>query len=246
MRERHRSQGSEATAEIGQLGTDRRREASSATAWRRLLAWWRRYRGAAAGLYLRNVTAAVLPLTIAALAILAFHYAYSLATVKSLYRANMQREIALDEQRLERFFAERQLILSGIARSMSVTQDDLLGNMRELTESEGQLLGFFDGLYLNDLDGNVVGTHGERFNIRDRPFFEAIKRGDNAFSDIVISRATGTRIVVSLVPIRDSVGSVVGALGGAIPVANLLNEMTIGERPEAHAILLDRAGTLLS
>ncbi len=246
MRERHRSKRSDAIAESGDLETDRRGEAAPASAWRRLLGWWGRNRGAAAGLYLRNVTAAVLPLTIAALAILAFHYAYSLATVKSLYRANVQREIVFDQRRLERFFAERQSILSGIARSMSVSQGDLLGNMRELTESEGQLLGFFDGLYLNDLDGNVVGTHGERFSIRDRPFFGAVQRGDNAFSDIVISRATGVRIVVALVPIRDSSGSVVGALGGAIPVANLLTEMTSAERPEAHAVLLDRAGTLLS
>jgi signal transduction histidine kinase len=195
---------------------------------------------------LRNVTAAVLPLIVAALAILAFHYAYSLATVKAVYRTNAQREIALDVLRLERFFAERQSILIGIARTMTVPAGDLLNNMGELTESESQLGAFFEGLYLDDLDGNVVGTHGERFNVSDRPYFEAVKRGRNSFSDILVSRGSGNRIVVALVPIRDPLGAVVGALGGAIPVGDLLNEIALAERAGSQAVLLDRSGTLLA
>ena len=252
MRERNRPHASEPTAGEKQSGNWRPFEETGAggtvppSLAGRFMDWWRRQRGPAAGIYLRNVTAAVLPLTVAALAILAFHYASSLATVKSVYRANAQREITLDEQRLERFFAERQLILSGIARTMTVPDGDLLKNMGELTESESQLGGFFEGLYLDDLDGNVFGARGERFNVKDRPYFEAVSRGQNTFSDILVSRATGNRIVVALVPIRDPLGAVIGALGGAIPVANLLNEMMVAERGGSHAVLLDRGGTLLA
>jgi signal transduction histidine kinase len=210
-----------------------------------LAGWWPLRRGAD-GLYLRNIVAAVLPLMVAALAILAFHYAYSLATVKSVYRANAQREMALDLQRLERFFAERQLILTGIARTMSSSGRDLLANMGKLTDGQEQLGAFFEGLYLQDLEGNVFGVRGERFNVKDRPYFEAVMRGQNAFSDVLVSRATGNRIVIALVPIRDSFGAVIGALGGAIPVANLLSEMTVAERGESHAVLLDRGGALLA
>jgi signal transduction histidine kinase len=192
------------------------------------------------------VTAAVIPLIMAALAILIFHYAYSLAAVKAVYHANAEREIALDVLRLERFFAERQSILIGIARTMTVPEGDLLNNMGELTDSEKQLGAFFEGLYLDDLDGNVVGTHGERLNVRDRPYFEAVIRGQNTFSDILVSRGTGNRIVVALVPIRDPLGAVVGALGGAIPVGDLLNEIAIAERGGSQAVLLDRGGTLLA
>lgn len=110
-----------------------------------LAGWWPLRRGADR-LYLRNIVTAVLPLMVAALAILAFHYAYSLATVKSVYRANAQREMALDLQRLERFFAERQLILTGIARTMSSSGRDLLSNMGKLTDGQEQLGSFFEGL----------------------------------------------------------------------------------------------------
>jgi signal transduction histidine kinase len=207
---------------------------------------WRQFHRAVDGLYLRNIVAAVLPLMVAALAILAFHYAYSLATVKSVYRDNAERELALDLQRLERFFAERQLILTGIARTMTSSGGDLLKNMGELTESQEQLGGFFEGLYLGDLQGNVFGVRGERFNVKDRPYFEAVMRGQNTFSDVLVNRASGNRVVIALVPIRDSFGAVVGALGGAIPVANLLSEMTVAERGGSHAVLLDRSGGLLA
>jgi hypothetical protein len=170
MRQCSRSQASEDLPKPRDDEAGRRTEeqggtqASGPSLWRRARGWQLQGRRPATALYLRNVTAAVLPLIVAALAILAFHYAYSLATVKAVYRTNAQREIALDVLRLERFFAERQSILIGIARTMTVPAGDLLNNMGELTESESQLGAFFEGLYLDDLDGFFLGSLVEGFN----------------------------------------------------------------------------------
>ncbi|HWA46133.1 MAG TPA: sensor histidine kinase [Hypericibacter adhaerens] len=234
--------GSQAPTSDGRAGPAVRRPLPTP----QLAAWWRRQRSPAAGLYLRNAATVVLPLILAALAIVAFSYVSSLATVKSVYRANAERQIDLDVRRLESFFAERQLILAGIARSMTVSQGDLLNNMGKLADNEGQLGGFFEGLYLVDLDGTAQGTRGERIDIAGRPYFTAVARGGNAFSDILVSRVSGSRVVMALLPIRDAFGTVVGALGGAIPIASLLNEVTVAERSGSQAVLLDSEGTLLA
>ncbi len=105
----------------------------------------------------------------------------------------------------------------------------------------------FEGLYLDDLDGNVVGVDGTHFNVRDRPYFRRIQRGERVVSRALESRATGDRIVVLTVPLRTEGDELIGALAGTVLVDDLVESASLlPPRFDGFAALLEKDGTLMS
>ena len=69
-------------------------------------------------------------------------------------------------------------------------------------------------------------------NIADRPYFPKVMAGESILGDLVISRATGKKTVVAVVPVQNQ-GKIIGALGTSIYLDNfseiLARELTLPE-----------------
>ncbi|MFW6306856.1 MAG: EAL domain-containing protein [Bacillota bacterium] len=77
-------------------------------------------------------------------------------------------------------------------------------------------------LFVADSEGNYYATNSSVGNISDRPYFKQVMEGEVAISDPLISKATGSNIIVIAVPIKKE-DNVVGLLGATIELETLSN-----------------------
>lgn len=105
----------------------------------------------------------------------------------------------------------------------------------------------FEGLYLNGIDGNVLGTRGERFDVSKRAYFPRYLKGETIITDEITSLATGQPIVLLLVPILDENGVQRGGIGGTILVSKIQSRVQAVVQPErGFATLVDSRGEVLT
>lgn len=62
----------------------------------------------------------------------------------------------------------------------------------------------------------VTGKGLASGNLKDRPYFPEIMAGRTSVGTLVVSKSTGRDVVVVAVPIKDTKGTVIGALGASI------------------------------
>lgn len=197
-------------------------------------------------LYTKQVTFALAPLFAAAMGALGLAYYISSQDIGQSYNRTAHAEMSQHVELVEHFFEERQLLLETLAAAPIVQGGESESILAYLGREAQRLSGYFEGLYLNDLNGEVVSADGARFNVRDRAYFAKMARGEVTFSDIIESRDTGKRIVVLLVPIRDGSGAHAGAIGGAIPIDVAIEELKRGAlASEGQLVLIDSSGGLL-
>ncbi|MBI4979380.1 MAG: PAS domain S-box protein [Spirochaetes bacterium] len=110
----------------------------------------------------------------------------------------------------------------------------------------GETMEDIEYLYYDELDGTVHGTDGKSFSVSDRYYFPSVQRGEIVVSKPLVSRDTGEAIVLLLVPIYDENKRHIGALGGTIRIAKLIervNRIRIGST--GFAMLLDDEGNMI-
>ena len=134
--------------------------------------------------------------------------------------------------RLGRFVDARRRLLEVIARSDALRSGELPRALRRLAEEKEALSSLYEGLYFNELDGTVHGPGGVTFSVADRAYWPRVLRGEVVAGELITSRATGRRVALFVVPIRDREGRHVGALGGTA-----LLEETLGDIAATAAIL---------
>lgn len=123
--------------------------------------------------------------------------------------------------------------------------------LEQLLQRIADAQGFYDTIFLVDTAGfGVVGVEydgqtrimpreeAQAFAVADRDWFQQAMRGENAFSQPVVSRATGNTVSTVAIPIR--VGQqIVGVMRGAVRVDTILSrvsELTMGEGSEAYLL----------
>jgi methyl-accepting chemotaxis protein len=124
--------------------------------------------------------------------------------------------------------------------------------LEQLLQRIADAQGFYDTIFLVDTDGfGVVGVEyegqqarimppeeAEAFAVADRDWFQQAMRGQDAFSQPVVSRATGN--IVSTVAIPVYLGQeIVGVMRGAVRVDTILarvSELTRGEGSEVYLL----------
>ncbi|MDO9477185.1 MAG: methyl-accepting chemotaxis protein [Pseudohongiella sp.] len=119
--------------------------------------------------------------------------------------------------------------------------------MQRITESQG----FYDTIFLVDTSGfGVIGVEydgqarvmppeeAQAFAVADREWFQQAMRGQEAFSQPVVSRATGNVVSTVAIPVR--VGQeIVAVIRGAVRVDTILSrvsELSLGEGAEAYLL----------
>ena len=125
------------------------------------------------------------------------------------------------------------------------------GNIPEILSYFGReqkrLSRHIEGIYYNDLEGTVYDVAGATFSVRDRYYFPQIARGEVVITKMIKSRATQKPIVLMLVPIFDTDGKRMGAVGGTILVKELLQMiMDIKVGQSGFAIMVDEDDRVVS
>lgn len=127
--------------------------------------------------------------------------------------------------------------------------------LEQLLQRIADAQGFYDTIFFVDTAGfGVVGVEfdgqarimpreeANAFAVSDRAWFRQAVAGENAFSQPVVSRATGNTVSTVAIPVR--VGQqVVGVMRGAVKVDTLIErvaELSLGEGSEVY--LLDAEG----
>lgn len=115
--------------------------------------------------------------------------------------------------------------------------------------------GFWDTIYVVGTDGRgqvgvsydgraqvLTGAQARQFDVADRDWFQRAIRGNEVFSEPLVSRATGNRVSNVVIPIyRD--GEVISVLRGAVRLDTIfdrLQQLPIGEN--AEVFLVDDSG----
>ncbi len=137
--------------------------------------------------------------------------------------------------------------------SLDAARFSQLELLEQLLQRISDAQGYYDTIFLVDTSGfGVVGVEyngqftrvmprdeARAFAVADRDWFQQAMRGENAFSQPVVSRATGNTVSTVAIPIR--VGQqIVGVMRGAVRVDTILSrvsELTRG--PGSEAYLLD-------
>lgn len=125
--------------------------------------------------------------------------------------------------------------------------------LEQLLQRISDAQGYYDTIFLVDTTGfGVVGVEyngqftrvlpreeARAFAVADRDWFQQAMRGENAFSQPVVSRATGNTVSTVAIPIR--VGQqIVGVMRGAVRVDTILSRVSELARSEgSEAYLLD-------
>jgi HD-GYP domain-containing protein (c-di-GMP phosphodiesterase class II) len=109
--------------------------------------------------------------------------------------------------------------------------------------------GYFETLFITDIDGHANDCHNDVNQINDRQYYKDIIIGgkERAISEPIYSRASGKSVIVIAVKLVDEFGNARGLFGGTInieEISDLLSEIKIEKIGEAAIVNSD--GFLIS
>lgn len=145
--------------------------------------------------------------------------------------------------------------ISNLDALKTVDEEQIEQLLTKISENNG----FYDTIYfVSDEGRGVVGVSYDsvtrpirsekayQFNVADRSWFQSAVKGNEVFSQPLVSRSTGNRISNVVVPVRNN-GEVIGVLRAAVLLETLTNRLVEIERSEGTEIyLINKAGEPIS
>ncbi len=168
-------------------------------------------------------------------------FSYSLARKALNQSVNDLQDVTEGDQStyLQTWTQERNqdiVTLAGVARISSMNPETAVAAIKQYHK----LWGVYETIFLVGTDGRSVVTSDDKpLNLADRPYFKEALQGKVSISEPLISRATGSLIIVFASPVRSSEGEIVGVVGETVPVSSiteLLMANRIGETSESYLI----------
>lgn len=158
-----------------------------------------------------------------------------------------QTELRLQVERVEAFFAGLVVRLETIADASVTRNGDREEIMQLLAQQRDALGNKVEALFYNDAEGQVYGTDGSQFNVRDREYFDRIDDGKTVISRLMKSRGSGEEIVLVLVPVFDSSGMRNGGVGLTILEKHLVQYIeNANVSHQAKLLLIDEEGRFIA
>ena len=121
----------------------------------------------------------------------------------------------------------------------SANWDSMVTILEKFNESESPTVPSLAWFALPDGSYYAVGIGLTDKNIADRPYFPKVMAGESVLGDLVISRATGKKAMVAVVPVQNQ-GEIIGALGTSIYLDRfseiLVEELTLPEDMVFYAL----------
>ncbi|WP_163151359.1 methyl-accepting chemotaxis protein [Anoxybacillus sp. MB8] len=124
-------------------------------------------------------------------------------------------------------------------------------NVVELQQNENRLKHIqkiwstFELIAVSDRTGKAYAG-GKQLEISDRPYFQEALRGNTVVSDVIVSRATGEKVIVIASPIREK-GEIIGVLLGTVKteeITNLVVDVKVGKT--GYGYLIQKDGVLIA
>lgn len=137
--------------------------------------------------------------------------------------------------------------LEAIAASYSAKNQDmktLLPHLDELTENTN----IYESIIFTGTSGKVTGSSNREqigLDLSDRDYFQKAMKGEKNFSDIIVSKTTGNRIVAVAVPVKKG-EKVVGVLSSSLNFDAFVKEFSteLENQPSGQMFLTDTQGNI--
>lgn len=145
--------------------------------------------------------------------------------------------------------------ISNLDAVKNLDEDQIEHLLKNISENNG----YYDTIYfVSDEGRGVVGVsydsearpiRGEdayQFHVADRSWFQSAVKGNEVFSQPLVSRSTGNRVSNVVIPVRNN-GEVIGVVRAAVQLETLTNRLAGIERSDGTEIyLIDKAGEPIS
>lgn len=167
--------------------------------------------------------------------------------IHTLYLNQIRQSLEIQGQFLDTWIAYRQRDIQRLASVKEVVGMDLDATDRSFRQFLA-VMPEFRGLGLIDANGrSVVDTLAKPgLYLGDRAYFKAAEKGQSYISDVLVGRATGTRLIIFASPVMSGDGAFRGAVFA--PVSLDMIEEIIKPRIqfEGRTLLLDKSRKVIS
>ncbi|EAQ82098.1 PAS domain S-box protein [Blastopirellula marina] len=158
-----------------------------------------------------------------------------------------QTELQLQIARMEGFFQNYVARLEAIAAAKEIQGGNRQEILPYLIEQRKSLGDQIEGMYYDELNGDVYGVDGAQFNVSDREYFERVLSGETVISRLLQSRGSGENIVLVLVPTFDFAGKQIGAVGLTILERHLVQYIeNANVSHQAKLLLIDSDANVIA
>lgn len=205
-------------------------------------------------------------MTIAMLAILLIAITTTTGIVYNVFSSSYSEAVE------ERLIATGQANTDSFLAWIEARQDEIrylasLDAVKNLNEDEIEHLftkisennGFYDTIYFVNNGGTGIvgvsykgqakpirGDNARQFQVDDRSWFKDAIKGNNVFSQPLVSRSTGNRVSNVVIPVRSN-GEIIGVVRAAVLLETLTNRLAEIDRADGTEIyLLDKGGEPVS
>ncbi|KAF2956111.1 methyl-accepting chemotaxis protein [Marinitoga sp. 38H-ov] len=133
-----------------------------------------------------------------------------------------------------------------------VSNQNIFKNMNfddsvEVLKRDLKILDDFSMLFIADMNGEAYTTSDVKVNIKDRKYFQDIISGkDIAISNVLISRADGTSIIVIAHSIKDENNNTIGLIGATISIERFFHFLTTDNEKGIYSFIIDSNGIIIS
>lgn len=156
---------------------------------------------------------------------------------KDSFRSIVETKAAAMDQWLDRHMAEIELsaktdTVQSLEPSGITPYLEVIHNQSKVYESVG--VAGPEGIVIANSTPGIVGL-----NIHDTDYFQKGIKGESSFSDILVSKSTGNRILIVSSPIEDKQGRVLGVMYGTVNFEMFIKTFLQDTDDEADILLVD-------
>lgn len=162
-------------------------------------------------------------------------------------KESLQNVVQSKAQLIDSWFTSQMGELEVATKSDTVKSMEV-GRINEYLAALEERSDIFETMFTLDLNGVVIAhsnidSIGSNYSARS--YVPKAKNGESAFSEVLVSKATGNRIVVLATPIHDDNGKVIGILAGSANFEYLVNHVLMpNENSDSLVNLIDNQGII--
>lgn len=188
-----------------------------------------------------KLTITILAIVCVALAILGgLNYWKARSIILADINISMSKDASNSANLISHWMKKNQAEIGGIAVAPVIKG----GNKAEIAAFLANVIkdnNNFQGITYASPDGNYINSFGLTGNISQRPYFQKAIKGENAISDIIISKEKGNMIINVVVPVKTN-GNVTGILSGQISLDDIIQQVAsikVGQTGYAYVVQED-------
>ncbi len=177
---------------------------------------------------------------------LAFYLAFELTetTVRNELDRLATTQLEVETRQLQEVFEQTKSSLKLLALAEAVQEGNLESITPQLKLWADNFPQHVEALYYNTAAGDVTGSDGSQFDVRDRYYFPQVQRGETVVTKVLESRASRQQVILVLVPVFSvKTKERIGALGATILLRQIMGKVSaIDPGFRGDVLLLDAEG----